>query len=158
MVRANLDAQDTDKPAAHATRRRLVLLIQLLLTVALLYFSIRGLDLESALRRIWRMPLTAIGLCCLISASQMVLLAWRWHVLLGFFRCEASLWLLLRGVLAERLVNQLVPSTVGGDSARLLTAAADGVPRGPAFLSILFDRVSGLLGVIFSAGSWRRSP
>ena len=123
-----------------------------MLTVILLYFAFRGLDLRAALRRVWAMPLGAVGLCFLLFVAQMLVLAWRWHVLLEFFQCKASPWTLVRGVLAERLVNQLMPSTVGGDSARVLTVAVDGVPRGLAFLSVLFDRVSGLLGIILFGG------
>jgi len=73
-------------------------------------------------------------------------------VLLAFFGCEVGPLVLARGILAERLVNQLVPSTLGGDSARLVTLVGDSVSRGPSFLSILFDRVSGILGIVIFGG------
>jgi uncharacterized membrane protein YbhN (UPF0104 family) len=133
-------------------RRQLMLAAQLLVTAGLLYVAFRGVDVETALDRIWRMPLAAVLLCFLVSAVQMLVLAYRWHLLLAAFKCRAAPLTLMRGVLAERFVNQLLPSTVGGDSARFVTLIGDDISRGTAFLSVLFDRISGTLCIILLGG------
>jgi hypothetical protein len=137
---------------ARRVRQQFLLLAQMLVTAGLLYLAFRGVDVAAALDRIWRMPLAVVFLCFLLFAIQMLVLALRWNWLLAFFRCRVAAGTLIRGVLAERFVNQLIPSTVGGDSARFVTLVGDGVSRSPAFLSVVFDRVSGTLSIVVLAG------
>lgn len=136
----------------HKARRQIMFFLQLLITVLLLYFAFSGVNVSVVLDSIWRIPLIALMFCFLILAVQIPLIAFRWHLLLTFFDCRIAPNTLIRGILAERLVNQLLPSTVGGDSARVLTIVGGGASRGVAFLSVLFDRVSGILSIILLGG------
>lgn len=133
-------------------RGRLFALLQIVFTVALTYLAFRSIDPKDAWLAVQQMSLPALAICLFLLISQFLVLAWRWALLLREFWKGADFSLLLQGVLAERLVNQFLPTTVGGDAARVLALVRNGIRPGPAFQSVLFDRAIGLLGIAFVAG------
>lgn len=133
-------------------RGRLFALLQIIFTVALTYIAFRSIDPKDAWLVVQQMSLSALAICLVLLVLQFLVLAWRWALLLREFWKGAEFSLLLQGVLAERLVNQFLPTTVGGDAARVLALVRNGIRPGPAFQSVLFDRGIGLLGIAFLAG------
>lgn len=147
---------ELNEPAAAKPRvpglKHVLTLAQLTLTLALVYFAFRGIDLDKAWTSLARLSAGTAGVCFVVLIIQFVVLAWRWEILFKSLALKVSFLPLLEGVLAERLVNQFIPTTVGGDATRVLALIRDGVRPGPAFQSVLFDRGAGLLGIAFLAG------
>lgn len=133
-------------------RRSLFVAAQTILTVVLIYYAFRGVDLDAAWDKLSRLSSVSLLACFVVLLAQFFLLAWRWGVLLAHFSDLGRFGALLEGVLSERLLNQLIPTTVSGDATRVLALIRDGLRPGPAFQSVLFDRGAGLLGIAFLAG------
>jgi glycosyltransferase 2 family protein len=129
--------------------------LQMLLTVAAFIAIALFWDTRSLLRNLANLSATAWLLALTICAAQIVLLVVRWREVVRALGFTARLRTLLAATLTERFVNQILPSTIGGDAARIGQLVADGVNTNAAALSVFFDRCLGILAlVILTAASW----
>jgi hypothetical protein len=71
----------------------------------------------------------------------------RWNVLLASTGHGRPLGRLLHWVLVGLFFNNFLPSSVGGDVARGLGLAGEGVPRATAAASVVLDRLIGMLAL-----------
>ncbi|HMB69388.1 MAG TPA: lysylphosphatidylglycerol synthase transmembrane domain-containing protein, partial [bacterium] len=71
----------------------------------------------------------------------------RWNVLLVSTGNGRPLTRLLHWILVGLFFNNFLPSSVGGDVARGLGLARDGVPRATAAASVVLDRLIGMLAL-----------
>ncbi len=92
-------------------------------------------------------PATVFFVLLLLMAHAVVS-AERWHIVIKNLEGSAGWRPILKAVFAERLINQAVPSTIGGDAARVMMIAHANLPLPKAFLSVLFDRVLAIGGII----------
>jgi uncharacterized membrane protein YbhN (UPF0104 family) len=130
-------------------------LVQVLLTLAAFGAIALFWDTRSLLRSLASLGLQSWVLALAICAVQIVLLIVRWREVVRALEFTARLRTLMVGTLTERFVNQILPSTIGGDAARIGQLVADGVNTNAAALSVFFDRCLGILAlVVLTAASW----
>src|SRR5690606_11670381 len=94
-------------------------------------------------------PLLALGLAMI--ASVFPLQAYRWLILLRARGYVVGFWRALRLTMVGQFVNLLMPGMTGGDVAKAWYAARHSpahVGRGAAVMSVVFDRVAGLVGLV----------
>lgn len=122
-----------------------IALAKLVVTVGLLYFAVRGVDLSTArtkfaeLDPLW--ALAAVAACVLQLASG----AARWGFILRACGELAEFSLAFRLLLIGNFFSQTLPSTVGGDGVRLLLLRRSGIGWRASTYSVFLDRVVGLL-------------
>jgi uncharacterized membrane protein YbhN (UPF0104 family) len=75
----------------------------------------------------------------------------RWDELLASTGHRRPLGRLLRWILVGLFFNNFLPSSVGGDVARGLGLAGDGVPRATAAASVVLDRLIGMVALCVMA-------
>jgi glycosyltransferase 2 family protein len=127
-------------------RRAAVAALQIAFTVALIALVVRASDWENVLRQLGRIDAAHLLACFALGGVQLLLLIWRWYLILICLRAACPLRAVVLGTLNERLINQLLPSTLGGDAVRasFLYKATSSLRDG--IISVFLDRIAGLAG------------
>jgi uncharacterized protein (TIRG00374 family) len=112
---------------------------------------------QADLGRCWGIVEAADGIWLLAALGAQLgsKLIWlrRWETLLASTGNRPGAARLLSLILIGLFFNNFLPTTVGGDVARGLGLARDGVPRATAMASVLADRVVGLFSLALTAVS-----
>lgn len=128
-------------------RRLLLLLVKAAISIFLLYVSLRSVNLAALGERLSRMNVLWIGAALLVQGAQVVLQAGRWRAIA--LQCGAVL--TPRAALGlcyiATFFNQVLPSTVGGDAARIWLLARGGGGWAKAAYSVLIDRIAGVFAL-----------
>ncbi|MFN3657340.1 MAG: lysylphosphatidylglycerol synthase transmembrane domain-containing protein [Pseudolabrys sp.] len=134
-------------------RRPLLLLIKAAVSILLLYLSLRSADLAAVGERLSRLEAGWIALALVLLAAQVAVLAVRWRAIAAVCGAALGLGAALRFSFIAMFFNQVLPSTVGGDAARVYLLARHGAGWASATYSVLIDRAAGMvaLAVIVAA-------
>ena len=125
-------------------RRPLLLLLKAAISILLLYASLRAVDLTALGERLGRLDVVWIITAFLLLAAQVVLVAFRWRMIV--MQCGSDLGPLaaLRMSFIAMFFNSVLPSTVGGDAARVVMLKRAGSDWANATYSVVIDRVAGV--------------
>lgn len=136
-------------------RKNVWLALQAVVTLVLLAWLVRGLDVVAFLALFARLPGWFYLLSLAVVFGGQVLYAWRWRLLLTAAGVRTSFAVVLRQYFIGIFLNNFFPSTVGGDLAKVYLLGRDHGYRIVA-ASIVLDRVLGvgLLAVCASITLW----
>jgi glycosyltransferase 2 family protein len=139
----------------------LVFAIRILVSAALLYVALRGVDFAEIRLRLkdsglgWLLGWMVLSV--LVNLFQVVLGALRWQLISA--DCDAPLgrFQALRYNMIGTFFNPTLPSTIGGDAVRLWLVSRTGVGWRAATYSVLVDRAIGFIAlaiVVFVSLPW----
>jgi len=135
----------TSAPGVNTLSRLLRIGIKIAITLGLLAVLVRGTDLVQiggAVRNVSWMPMTtAIVILLLLSLAQ----ASRWQAILqalGTHVRYRAVWVM---VLIGFFFSQLLPTSIGGDVARVWKLRQAGAPMSRALNSVVLDRITALI-------------
>jgi uncharacterized membrane protein YbhN (UPF0104 family) len=130
-------------------RGLLIFATRVIVSLALLYLALRGIDFTSIRTRLSQINLVWIGFAVLTALFQIFLGALRWRGISAL--CGAPLTGLqaLRYNMIGAFFNQTLPSSIGGDAVRLWLVNRSGAGWRAATYSILTDRAVGLIALAF---------
>jgi hypothetical protein len=125
-------------------RRTLTLLAKATTSALLLYFSLRWVDVAAFTTRLDALKPGWVIFAVFLLAVQTALLAARWQQIT--VACGANLAFVpaLQISFIAAFFNQVLPSTVGGDGARIWVLARNGAGWAIAVYSVLIDRIVGV--------------
>ena len=128
-------------------RRILLSIIKILISAALLYFSLRKVNLYELAARFNTESLLWIGLAIVVMFLQIFVGVLRWREIGA--ECDAPLEArqAMRFNLIGTFFNQTLPSSIGGDAVRLWLVARGGAGWRAATYSIFVDRAIGLIAL-----------
>jgi len=128
-------------------RQPVLIAVKLIVSGALLYFAIRRMHFPSIGERLNRMELGWIAAAFAVALLQTAFSAIRWQQVA--LACGAPLTTrqAVRFSLIASFFNQVLPSTVGGDGARIWLLAHAGAGWWKATYSVLLDRFIGVLAL-----------
>ena len=138
-------------------RRMLMLLLKAAISGLLLYLSLRAVNLAVLGERLSRLHAGWLGAAVGILAAQTFLLAARWRLIAEGCGIAPTFSNILRISFIATFFNQVLPSTVGGDAARIWMLARDGGGWAAATYSVLLDRVAGIIAltlIVFLCLPW----
>ncbi|MFC1641483.1 lysylphosphatidylglycerol synthase transmembrane domain-containing protein [Myxococcota bacterium] len=123
-------------------------LFKLTLTIGLIGFALRQVELQSLQQTLrglgWQATLAAVAL----TLASALVSTWRWRRVLAHLGATTSLRALLGDTLVGSTYNLLLPTSVGGDVARSWRCGSRlGQPE-IAWASVVFERIVGLLGLM----------
>jgi glycosyltransferase 2 family protein len=128
-------------------RRILLSTTKILISAALLYFSLRKVNLSELASRIDIASLGWIGLAIAVTFLQIFVGVLRWREISA--ECGAPL--TTRQAMHYNVIgaffNQTLPSSIGGDAVRLWLVARSGAGWRAATYSIFVDRAIGLIAL-----------
>ena len=129
----------------------LVLAARILVSGALLYLALRGINFAGIQSRLSQTSASRffgwMAIAILVNLFQVALGAMRWREISGY--CQAPLDLLqaFRYNMIGTFFNQTLPSTIGGDAIRLWLVSRTGAGWRSATYSVLVDRAIGLIAL-----------
>lgn len=130
-----------------SVRRPLLLLFKAVISLLLLYLSLRSVNLAALGERMSHLNIAWIVAALMVQAAQVVLQAFRWRNIV--LQCDTAL--LPRAALRINFIaqffNQVLPSTVGGDAARIWLLARANGGWANATYSVLIDRIAGIFAL-----------
>lgn len=124
-------------------RRYLWLTVQALVSVTLLTVLLRSLSLDAFRALFARIPVWFYLASLLVVLAGQIVYAWRWRLLLVAAGVEAPFAVVVRQYFIGIFLNNFLPSTVGGDVAKVYLLGRDYGYR-TVTASVLLDRVLGL--------------
>ena len=128
-------------------RRPLLLLFKAAISILLLYLSLRSVNLAALGERLSRLNPAWIAAALLLQALQVALQALRWRTIVRQCGTEVAAPAALRINFIAQFFNQVLPSTVGGDAARIWLLARAGSGWAAATYSVLIDRIAGIFAL-----------
>lgn len=137
------------------SRRTAWLLAQTFITVLLLVVLLRSLDLASFRALFARLPAWFYLASLAVVLIGQVAYAWRWRLLLVAGGVDVFFSVVVRQYFIGIFVNNFLPSTVGGDVAKVYLLGRDHGYR-VVTASVLMDRVLGigLLAIVAATALW----
>lgn len=129
-------------------QRVLVLLLKTVVTALLIYLSVRTVSLEALSARFANLHWGWIWLMLGVLAGQIALQAARWQTVVHAAGAPFSVTASQRVTYIAAFLNQTLPSTIGGDTARIwLLAREQKAGWKVAAYSVLVDRTVGVFAL-----------
>src|SRR5471030_2149696 len=128
-------------------RRILLSTIKILISAALLYFSLRKANFSDLASRIHIESLGWIGLAIAVTFLQIFVGVLRWREVSAECGAPLTTKQAMRYNLIGAFFNQTLPSSIGGDAVRLWLVARGGAGWRAATYSIFVDRAIGLIAL-----------
>jgi glycosyltransferase 2 family protein len=128
-------------------RRILLSTLKILISAALLYFSLRKISLSELVLRIDAGSLGWIALAIAVTFLQIFVGVLRWREISVECGAPIETRQAMRFNLIGTFFNQTLPSSIGGDAVRLWLVARGGAGWRAATYSIFVDRAIGLIAL-----------
>ena len=128
-------------------RRTLLLLAKAATSILLLYLSLRWVNVSAFADRLSQLDPRWIALALALLAIQVAFLAMRWRKIAAACGASLTFTLALQLSFIATFFNQVLPSTVGGDGARIWLFARKGTGWARATYSVLIDRIVGVFAL-----------
>jgi len=125
-------------------RRLASFLAKAVISALLLYLSLRRVNLGSVAQQLGELNFSWITLILFALCVQTLLLAWRWREIAAVCGARLHPTAAIRYSFIGLFFSQVLPSTVGGDAARIWLMARGGAGWPTASYSVLIDRVVGV--------------
>lgn len=136
--------------AAHAPRRRarVMLVVRLVVSAALLAFLISKIDWSVVTPRDRHLGTLAwLGLAWAAATAGIVLSAWRWQRVIDAFGVHVPLRRLTSHYFAGQFLGNVLPSTIGGDVLRVSRSAKHIGSSETAFAAVALERLTGFIAL-----------
>ena len=125
-------------------KKTVALIVKLTITTTLLYFAVRGANLGLVADRLKRLDIGWLSAAIAVLGVQAVVSALRWQCILKRCGAAISTTQTIRLTFVAQFFNQVLPSTVGGDAARIWFVARHGTGWSKAVYSVAIDRIIGV--------------
>jgi uncharacterized membrane protein YbhN (UPF0104 family) len=135
--------------AGNRTRRSLAFVAKAAVSVVLLYFCLQTVDFESLAQRLDHIEFGWVAFVIAAFALQTLAATVRWQQIVVACGAALAFRRAFYYMMVAAFFNQTLPSTVGGDAARLYLLARNGAGWRIASYSVLVDRGIGLFFLAF---------
>lgn len=137
-------------------RKKIFSVIQIIVTLLLLYYLSRKVDLRQALGIMKQANIFLLLLCGFLFLIFLAIGNWRWKILLDARNIKFSFGYLMKVYFISWFFNNVLPTTIGGDVFRIAhTSKHDNITgrrsASPAFAAAFVDRFIGFIGLFFFA-------
>ena len=132
-------------------KSRILTVARIAVSAALIVWILRKAPLGEVLDALRSADLRFILLALALSPFGYWASVSRWRLLIRSQGGEASFGFLVRSFLVGVFFNNLLPSTIGGDTIRAYDTSRSGVGRGTAVAIVIVDRFIGLLALLLFA-------
>jgi len=136
---------------AVSRKRLLITAIKCAVSGALIYWILRGTNLPEIAAALRSVNLPLLGVAFSLHFIGYYVSALRWRLLLKAQGVQASLPFLTQSYLISTFFNNLLPSTIGGDSYRIYDSWRAGSSKSEAVAVVFVDRFLGLVALMLFA-------
>src|SRR5262245_22735270 len=132
-------------------RRRVVLALEIIVSVGLLTFLFSRVDVAALWAGARQASAAWLAIALGLYFVNVVTSAWRWQLLLRAQGVQVPGRTLLSSYLVAGFFNNFLPSNIGGDVVRIRDTARPARSKTLATTVILIDRALGMLGLVLVA-------
>ncbi|MCX8014390.1 MAG: flippase-like domain-containing protein [candidate division WOR-3 bacterium] len=137
-------------------KRKLFSIAQIVITVGLLYYLMRKVDLRASLEIIKQVKILLLIFSAFLFVLFLLVGAWRWKILLDARKINFSMRYLTKVYFISWFFNNILPTSIGGDVLRIAYTIRQNNISGkretsPAFAAVFVDRFIGFIGLFFFA-------
>lgn len=130
-------------------RRRIGLILQLLVSVLIIAALTRVVDWGAVWSNMRTMDLGWIATAFICFAPVLLIVSWRWRMLLGVHGVHLRFWRIFELTMIGQFFSAIGVGTTGGDVIKIFYAARAVPPRRAAVaFTIVVDRVIGLVALL----------
>ncbi len=129
----------------------LVVLAKFAITFGLLAWLLHSINWSELLLHISGIPASPLILAIFLLMALVIPVARRWHLIVAALGGSITYFSALRMVLMTVLINQSIPSNLGGDAYRVVATSREGMPWMRATLAAIVDRLMALLALAIVA-------
>jgi uncharacterized protein (TIRG00374 family) len=122
--------------------------IRLLITIAILWYLSRQIDMGAAARAVVSVSLPHLILVLALVALDRLVMVWRWILLLRASGAPVSSTHAAEIFLISSFVGGFLPAGVGGDAARAWALSRHTAQGSEALASVAVDRILGVLALV----------
>ena len=135
-----------------ASKPHVITFLKLLITATILFVLFRTIDVELALQRLAKVDPSLLALAALFGVAQgIIVMSWRWGLVLRLLGGPVAWRRLVHFMTVSLFFNELMPSTIGGDTMRVILLRRIGRSMGQAAKSVVVERALGLAGLLVLA-------
>ena len=138
----------SDQSARASRRRRILLAIEVVVSIALLTFLFSRVDMAALWDGARRASVVWLAVALGLYFINVVASAWRWQLLLRAQGVQVPSRTLLSSYLVAGFFNNFLPSTIGGDVVRIRDTARPAQSKTLATTVVFVDRALGLMGLV----------
>jgi len=130
-------------------RRRLGLILQMLVSALIITWLVRIVDWRQTWQYVSAMSPGWIALALLCFSPVLVIVSWRWRMLLGVHGVHLRFWRIFELTMIGQFFSAMGVGTTGGDVIKIFYAAR-AVPqrRAAVAFTIIVDRVIGMMALL----------
>ena len=142
--------------SASPVKTWLLALGKVAVSLLLLGFLARSLDLSAVAGTLTRLPLPPLLAACVLLIVQTLVLGFRWWMVMEAVGTRLPLQNILPMTFIGVFFNQVLPTSFGGDAVRMYQVTRLGVTYDGAIIGVLLERAGGVLGltVLVALGVW----
>ncbi len=133
--------------------RTALLLVKLVLSIGLLVYLLRSVDLSDVFRHVIEGRQSLFAVAILIYAIVVLLSTVRWKILLDALGGSPGFKKLWQSYMVATFFNNFLPSNVGGDVVRVRDAARSAGSHTASLTVAVLDRVIGFVALYFIAAT-----
>ena len=130
-------------------RKRQIVLLKILISTAVLVVLVLLTDTEKMLSAMININLLVVLVSVALCFLQMILAGIRWYAIGTRTGSFFSFFTAMKINFAAMFSNQVLPSSIGGDVVKTALATKEGLALGRAIRTVLLDRMTGLISLIF---------
>lgn len=125
-----------------------LLVLKLIVASTLLWYVLQKVDLALLITHFEKLQLVWVIAGLIILFGLLLLTGVRWHIVSEVVGASISYRLAIRLTLLGQFLNQVLPSSVGGDGVRAWLLSREGISIRLTLVSVVCDRVAGLVILI----------
>jgi uncharacterized membrane protein YbhN (UPF0104 family) len=123
-------------------------LIKLTVSAVLLYLIARHVNVRATAVAAAAIPVSALLAALAMQLASNCVATARWYVIMNMISVNESFFFYLRSFFKGAFFNQGLPTSIGGDSLRIIDAARIASKKEDAVFGVFIDRIIGLAGLL----------
>lgn len=131
--------------------RPVQIILGIVITLATLYFALKGVNLSEVWRVVRSANLWFVILAILGIFVQNILKTIRWKIILHNPNEHANWWMIFSALMVGQLLNFVIPARAG-DISRGYLVGSDGLGKSYTYGTIVFEKIVDLLIYVFYVG------
>lgn len=129
--------------------KKLLFFVKLVITAAICTIILWSVDWQSIFQTIQGSNTLLIAVVFVLMVLSVTLSAYKWKLILSIHDIHFSFHALHQWYFVAMFLNNLLPSTIGGDGYRVFKTLDNPRSKSCAVIAILVERITGLLALLF---------
>ncbi|MEO0707512.1 MAG: lysylphosphatidylglycerol synthase transmembrane domain-containing protein [Cyanobacteria bacterium J06649_5] len=139
---------DSAQPSSAKRKNKLLFFVKLAITAAICTIVVSSVDWQSIFLTIQNSNKVLLSSVFVLIVLSVTISAYKWKVILSIHGIDFSFNNLHKWYFVAMFLNNLLPSTIGGDGYRILKTIDNPKSKSSAVIAIFVERLTGLMALL----------